>query len=260
MIKKFIIRKSPKFKEYKLKPVKPKVKQFTTEASMLRKEAAEKIARRAEYTSLEKGMLKIRSVADKMITAGTNKNMKRKIDKAGIQAFKTARAKGIRTLRKASDKLGVGIRQTGSAPKGSFRSKGVQSDFEAKQLGFAPREISAEMKDFYAGQRPAAQVKKFRKTISKVYTKFPKTFTGKQNKYGLPIISEKGKRGQLKSQYRANIRTELKQAKTDRDIFRSSTIQQEFKTKSGKRTYKTIRSPELKYDNFLKRYYRTKPI
>ncbi len=56
--------------------MKPKVKQFTTEASMLRKEAAEKIARRAEYTSLEKGMLKIRSVADKMITAGTNKNMK----------------------------------------------------------------------------------------------------------------------------------------------------------------------------------------
>tara|TARA_B100001939_G_C16756878_1_gene536563 strand:+ start:38 stop:769 length:732 start_codon:yes stop_codon:yes gene_type:complete len=243
MIKKFIIRKSPKFKEYKLKPVKPKVKQFTTEASMLRKEAAEKIARRAEYTSLEKGMLKIRSVADKMITAGTNKNMKRKIDKAGIQAFKTARAKGMRTLRKASDKLGVGIRQTGSAPKGSFRSKGVQSDFEAKQLGFAPREIGEEMKAFYAGQRPAAQVKKFRKTISKVY-KMPKGQL----------------RANLKSTYRARIKSELKQAKEDRNIFRSSTIQQEFKTKSGKRTYKTIRSPEIKYDNFLKRYYRTKPI
>ncbi len=166
----------------------------------------------------------------------------------------------MRTLRKASDKLGVGIRQTGSAPKGSFRSKGIQSDFEAKQLGFAPREVSEEMKAFYAGQRPAAQVKKFRKTISKVYTKFPKTFTGKRNKYGIPIISEKGKRGQLKSVYRANISAELKQAKEDRNIFRSSTIQQEFKTKSGKRTYKTIRSPELKYDNFLKRYYRTKPI
>ena len=243
MIKKFIIRKSPKFKEYKLKPVKPKLKQFTTEASMLRKEAAEKIARRAEYTSLEKGMLKIRSVADKMITAGTNKNMKRKIDKAGIQAFKTARAKGIRTLKKASDKLGVGIRQTGSAPKGSFRSKGVQSDFEAKQLGFAPRELSEEMKAFYAGQRPAAQVKKFRKTISKVY-KMPKGQL----------------RANLKYTYRARIKSELKQAKEDRNIFRSSTIQQEFKTKSGKRTYKTIRSPELKYDNFLKRYYRTKPI
>ena len=243
-MKKFIIRYSPKFKgTQKLKPYKPKIKKFTTEASMLRKEAAEKIARRAEYTSLEKGMLKIRSVADKMITAGTNKNMKRKIDKAGIQAFKTARAKGMRTLRKASDKLGVGIRQTGSAPKGSFRSKGVQSDFEAKQLGFPPRELGEEMKAFYAGQRPAAQVKKLRKTISKVY-KMPKSKL----------------RANLKATYRARISSELAQAKQDRNIFRRTTIQQEFKTKSGKRIYKTIRSPELKYDNFLKRYYRTKPI
>ena len=138
MIKKFIIRKSPKFKEYKLKPVKPKVKQFTTEASMLRKEAAEKIARRAEYSSLEKGMLKIRSVADKMIVAGTNKNMKRKIDKAGIQAFKTARAKGIRTLQKTSDKLGVGIRRFGSQKVKTLQKL---SDAEARELGFPPREV-----------------------------------------------------------------------------------------------------------------------
>ena len=82
-----------------------------------------------------------------------------------------------------------------------------------------------------------------RKTISKVY-KMPKGQL----------------RTNLKSAYRARIKSELKQAKEDRNIFRSSTIQQEFKTKSGKRTYKTIRSPELKYDNFLKRYYRTKPI
>ena len=138
MIKKFIIRKSPKFKEYKLKPVKPKVKQFTTEASMLRKEAAEKIARRAEYSSLEKGMLKIRSVADKMIVAGTNKNMKRKIDKAGIQAFKTARAKGVRTLQKTSDKLGVGIRRFGSQKVKTLQKL---SDAEARELGFPPREV-----------------------------------------------------------------------------------------------------------------------
>jgi hypothetical protein len=154
-MKKFIIRYSPKFKgTQKLKSFKPIEKKFTQEATSLRQEAAEKIARRAESRSLESGMQKIRAISMKLFKdtkfyktkPGTNFKVKtaqgkstlRRIDKAKTQAFKTARAKGVRTLQKTSDKLGIGIRRYGSQ-----KAKTLQklSDAEARELGFPPREV-----------------------------------------------------------------------------------------------------------------------
>ena len=155
-MKRFIIRGvSKKFKGVqKLKSFKPVEKKFTEQATSLRQEAAEKIARRAESRSLEAGMQKVRAISMKLFKdtkfyktkPGTNFKVKtaqgkstlKRIDKAKTQAFKTARAKGIRTLQKTSDKLGVGIRKFGSQ-----KTKTLQklSDKEARELGFPPREV-----------------------------------------------------------------------------------------------------------------------
>ena len=155
-MRKFIIRGvSKKFKGLqKVKSYKPVEKKFTEQAASLRQEAAEKIARRAESRSLESGMQKIRSISMKLFKdtkfytkkPGTNFKIKtaqgkstlKRIDKAKTQAFKTARAKGIRTLQKSSDKLGVGIRRFGNQ-----KTKTIQrlSDDEARELGFPPREV-----------------------------------------------------------------------------------------------------------------------
>ena len=154
-MRKFIIRYSSKFKgTQKLKSFKPIEKKFTQEATSLRQEAAEKIARRAESRSLESGMQKIRAISMKLFKdtkfyktkPGTNFKVKtaqgkstlRRIDKAKTQAFKTARSKGVRTLQKTSDKLGIGIRRYGSQKAKTFQKL---SDAEARELGFPPREV-----------------------------------------------------------------------------------------------------------------------
>ena len=147
--------KSKKFKGIeKLKSFKPIEKKFTEQATSLSQEAAEKIARRAESRSLEAGMQKVRAISMKLFKdtkfyktkPGTNFKLKtaqgkstlRRIDKAKTQAFKTARAKGIRTLQKTSDKLGVGIRRFGSQKVKTLQKL---SDAEARELGFPPREV-----------------------------------------------------------------------------------------------------------------------
>jgi hypothetical protein len=160
MVKKFtsVLLRLPKSKKFKgiekLKSFKPIEKKFTEQATSLRQEAAEKIARRAESRSLEAGMQKVRAISMKLFKdtkfyktkPGTNFKVKtaqgkstlRRIDKAKTQAFKTARAKGIRTLQKTSDKLGVGIRRFGSQKVKTLQKL---SDAEARELGFPPREV-----------------------------------------------------------------------------------------------------------------------
>ena len=160
MVKKFtsVLLKLPKSKKFKgiekLKSFKPIEKKFTEQATSLRQEAAEKIARRAESRSLEAGMQKVRAISMKLFKdtkfyktkPGTNFKVKtaqgkstlRRIDKAKTQAFKTARAKGLRTLQKTSDKLGVGIRRFGSQKVKTLQKL---SDAEARELGFPPREV-----------------------------------------------------------------------------------------------------------------------
>ena len=159
-MKKFtsVILRLPKSKKFKgverLKSFVPIEKKFTTEASMLRQEAASRFARGVEATSLESGMKKIRAISMKLFKdtkfytkkPGTNFKIKtaqgkstlKRIDKAKTQAFKTARAKGLRALQKRSDELGVGIKRFGSQKVKTLQKL---SDAEARELGFPPREV-----------------------------------------------------------------------------------------------------------------------
>jgi len=253
MITKFIIRKGAKFTGIKKLPAqtKPKIKTFTDEARLLRQHRVEKLARGTESKAMDIGLKRIRAKSLQLFGGNKIKTKQAKgiIQRGEIRAIKIARKKGIQTLESKSTKLSVPIRRFGSQ---KTKARIGVSESEAKTLGFAPREMSSEMKSFYAKGTPSSLVKKNRKTLSKVYTKFPKQFvidkkTGsvKRNKWNIPVISGKGKRGQLKSHYRAAAKSELKQAKIDRSIWRDTTIQKQ--SKSGR--WKTIWSqpkPEYK--------------
>ena len=207
---------------------KPKPTQFTDEARLLRQHRAEKLARGTEYKAIDVGLKRIRAQSLKLFGANRIQTKKAKgiIQRGEIRAIKIARKKGVQTLETKSTKLKVPIRRFGSQ---KTKARIGVSESEAKTLGFAPREMSAEMKSFYAKGTPSALVKKHRKTLSKIYAK-PKSWK---------------QRSKLKSHYRAAAKSELKQAKIDRAIWRDTTIQKQ--SKSGKwKTVWTQPKPEYK--------------
>ena len=168
------------------------------------------------------------------------------------RAYTLSKKRGMRALEKTSKKLDVNIKRLGVQGKGSrFTDKQWLSAHEAKELGFPPKVVSADMKAFYAKQKPLAQAKFARKTLSKIY-KQPKSWK---------------KRSDLIKHYKGVAKAELKQAQIDRQIFRDTTVQKitgttTFYRKGGKKVTKdikkTIWSPELKQDILTKRYYRTR--
>ena len=231
MITKFIIRKGAKFTGIKKLPAqtKPKLKTFTDEARLLRQHRAEKLARGTEYKAMDVGLQRIRAKSLQLF--GSNKIKTKQaqgiIKRGEIRAIKIARKKGIQTLESKSTKLSVPIRRFGSQ---KTKARIGMSESEGRILGFAPREMSSEMKAFYAKGKPSALVKKHRTTLSKVY---------KMKKSKL--------RANLKHHYRTAAKSELKQAKIDRSIWRDTTIQKQ--SKSGK--WKTIwQQPKKEYKKF----------
>ena len=269
-----------------------KNKELSLTSSIAKQDKASRVASHIEHRTLREGLKRIRAKnisifgtsGYKVKKAGTNFSIKTPKAKKAIKSFNKAatkvtiiaRKKGEKAYEAASKKLGVGRRFYGvRKPK-----QGFMDAHERKMTGQAPAILSESMKDFYAGQRPSALLKKHRGTLSKVYTNFPKKFvedtTGniKLNKWGIARISGGGKRGQLKSHYRTVAKSELKQAKIDRDIFRDSTVQKI----TGEKTFwrkggyvskprkvsipmtKTVMQPEKTYDVTTKRWKRTKPI
>ena len=231
MITKFIIRKGAKFTGIKKLPAqtKPKIKTFTDEARLLRQHRAEKLARGTEFKAMDVGLKRIRAQSLKLFGGNKIKTKQAKgiIQRGEIRAIKIARKKGIQTLDKQSSKLSVPIRRFGSQ---KTKARVGVSESEAISLGFAPREMSAEMKSFYSKGKPSALVKKHRSTLSKVYKMKPSKL-----------------RSHLKHHYRTAAKSELKQAKVDRSYFRSDTIQKQ--TRSGK--WKTIwQKPKKEYKKF----------
>ena len=231
MITKFIIRKGAKFTGIKKLPAqtKPKLKTFTDEARLLRQHRAEKLARGTEYKAMDVGLQRIRAKSLQLF--GSNKIKTKQaqgiIKRGEIRAIKIARKKSIQTLESKSAKLSVPIRRFGSQ---KTKARIGMSESEGRILGFAPREMSSEMKAFYAKGKPSALVKKHRTTLSKVY---------KMKKSKL--------RANLKHHYRTAAKSELKQAKIDRSIWRDTTIQKQ--SKSGK--WKTIwQQPKKEYKKF----------
>jgi hypothetical protein len=130
--------------------------------------------------------------------------------RALARAFTLSQKRGMRALEKSSKKLDVNIKRFGVQGKGSrFTDTQWISAREAQELGFPPKVVSAEMKAFYAKQKPLAQAKFARKTLSKIY-KQPKSWK---------------KRSGLIRHYRGVAKTELQQAKMDRQILSDTTVQ-----------------------------------
>ena len=223
-------------KTIKLKPQsKPKLKKFTAQDSLFRQETAGKIARRVETRSHLNLTKKVESAFQRTISKPKKANqfaaLVKQKQRALTKAFTLSQKRGYSALEKSSTKLNVGIRRFGSKKTKSYA--GI-SPSEARQLGFPPKEVSAEMKAFYTKGSPKAQLKKYRATLSKIYAS-PKSWKQRSN---------------LKSVYRARAKAELGAAKVDRSIFRGTTVQKQ--TKSG--SWKTIHSPEKTFDVRTKRW------
>ena len=240
---------------------------ISTSANIARQDKAAKVGRIVEERSLREGLKRIRAkslsifgtsgyktkkiftaqqIAKQPKLAGANYSIKtakakraiKAYDKAAAKVYKISRAKGLKAYDKASTKLGVGQRRY-SARK---RQTAFTSDAERRLTGMPPVEYTADMKSFH-GVRPAEMVRRHRKTLSKIYTQ-PKDWK---------------KRSSLIRHYRGAAKTELKQAKIDRNLFREQSVQlQTGTTRKGKPIWKTIRSPEKVYDVHTKRWKRTK--
>ena len=240
---------------------------LSTSASIARQDKASRVASHIEHRSLREGLRRIRAKSLSIFgtkghyekVPGTNfkrisakgKRAKAAFIKAGEKVTLISKRKGLKVYDKASTKLGVSQRRF-SARK---RQTAFTSDYERKITGMPPVEYTADMKSFH-GVRPAEMVRRHRASLSKIYSK-PKSWR---------------KRKDLITHYRTAAKTELKQAKMDRNIFRDESVQQitgwkELTTKGGyvsprrkviRPITKTIRSPELKQDIRTKRWYRTK--
>lgn len=300
-----IIRKHGPFKVKKLKPFnKPKSepykaplsydakfksiiinknKELSLTSSIAKQDKASRVASHIEHRTLREGLKRIRAknisifgtsgykvkkvhtskqVSIQPKLAGTNYSIKTPKAKKAIKSFNKAatkvtiiaRKKGEKAYEAASKKLGVGRRFYGvRKPK-----QGFMDAHERKMTGQAPAILSESMKDFYAGQRPSTLLKKHRATLSKIYQN-PKSWRQRA-----PLIRH----------YKNVAKSELKQAKIDRDIFKDSTAQKII----GEKTFwrkggyvskprkvsipmtKTVMQPEKTYDVVLKRWKRTKPI
>ena len=231
-----------------------KKREISLTSSIARQDKAARVASHIEHRSLREGLRRIRAKSlsifgtkghyDKV--PGTNfkrisakgKRAKAAFTKASTKVTLISHKKGLKAYTTASTKLGVGKRRYGSVKRKSI----FTSDAERRLTGMPPVEYTAGMKSFH-GVRPAEMVKRHRKTLSTIYTK-PKSWK---------------KRSSLISHYRGSAKSELKQAKIDRSIFRDTTVQmQSGTTRKGKEIWKTIRSPEKTYDIVTKRWIRTK--
>ena len=218
-----------------------------------KRDIASAIARRRETRSHIALTKKVEDAYKRTIAkpqkANQLKQLQAKKTRALTRAFTLSQKRGMKTLEKTSKKLDVNIKRFGSQRTKSYA--GI-SPSEAKQLGFPPKEVSSEMKAFYAESKPKALTKRYFKTYQKVKEKF---YPGK-------------KRSELKAFWKGKVKAELKQAKIDRAIFRDTTVQKATSnytvwTKPGfvskpkpviRTRYKTISSPEKTFDVYTKRW------
>ena len=260
---------------------KSREQSFTS--SIARQDKASRVASYIEHRTLREGLKRIRAKnisifgtsgykVKKVHTSqqllkqpklvGTNYSVKtpkatkaiKSFNKAATKVTVIARKKAEKAYEVASTKLGVGRRFYGvRKPK-----QGFMDAHERKMTGQPPAILSEGMKDFYAGQKPFALVKKHRSTLSKIYQS-PKSWRQRA-----PLIRH----------YKNVAKSELKQAKIDRNILRDTTVQKI----TGEKTFwrkggyiskprkvsipmtKTVMQPEKTYDVVLKRWLRTKPI
>ena len=155
------------------------------------------------------------------------KRLIKKFPGQGVRAHKLAQLKGLKKVKALSERHGIkGITSIKDRPSTFYKAKkgsGLPKGMDYESMGWAPAaELSAEAKAVKAAQAPKALVKKYFKTYQKVKTK-PKSWK---------------KRTEVKSFWRAKVKSELKVAKLDRAVYRTQTVQK-YNPKTGK--YQTIR-------------------
>jgi len=171
-------------------------------------------------------------VKEKILQAGrttekvTFERLIKKFPKQKIKAFKLAQLKGVKKVKSLGKRYNIqGLFSVKDRPSTFYKAKkgsGLPKGMTYESMGWAaPAELSAEALAVKRTQAPKALLKKHRASLSKIY-KTPKTWI---------------KRAELKSFYKAKAKIELKQAKVDRTIFRTQTVQK-LDPKTGK--YKTI--------------------
>ena len=227
MITKFIIRGvSKKFKGVQKLPAqkKPNLKKFTAQDSLFRQETAGKIARRVETRSHINLTKKVESAFQRTISKPKKANqftaLVKQKQRALTRAFTLSQKRGKSALQKSSTKLNVGIRRFGSQKTKSYA--GI-SPSEARQLGFPPKEVSAEMKAFYAKGRPIVKLRKIRSGFGTKADPLNRTTLDKI--YAMP---KSAKKSNIKSQWRAKAKGEIKAAKLDRLAKQYQTVEKQF--------------------------------
>ena len=227
MITKFIIRGvSKKFKGVQKLPAqrKPNLKKFTAQDSLFRQETAGKIARRVETRSHLNLTKKVESAFQRTISKPKKANqfsaLVKQKQRALTKAFTLSQKRGKSALQKSSTKLNVGIRRFGSQKTKSYA--GI-SPSEARQLGFPPKEVSAEMKAFYSKGKPIVKLRKIRSGFGTKADPLNRTTLDKI--YAMP---KSAKRSNIKSQWRAKAKGEIKAAKLDRLAKQYQTVEKQF--------------------------------
>ena len=154
----------PKSKTFKINPKHTRLHGDP----IAKRDMASSIARRTEARShialskkVESGFL--RTAYHKKL--GQFPKLFKQRKRALARAFTLSKKRGMRSLEKTSKKLDVNIEKFGVQEPGSRWDANMVtrvSTSEAKALGFPPKEISSDMKAFYAGQKPLAKARRIR--------------------------------------------------------------------------------------------------
>jgi hypothetical protein len=227
-----------------------RLKKFVKRGGKIKKLPAQKAHKQFMGTPAPSAELHSIGVKETILKAGRTtekisfKRLLKKFPGQGVKAHKLAQLKGVKKVKSLGKRYNVqGLFSVKDRPKTFYKTKkgsGLPKGMTLQEMGWAPAaELSAEATAVKAAQSPKALTKRYFKTYQKIKTK-PKSWT---------------KRASLKQHYRTKVKSELKLAKIDRAIYRSKTVQK-YNPKTGK--YKTIWSPEKKYDVVSKRWTRTR--
>ena len=154
------------------------------------------------------------------------RRLTKKYPKQARKAHKLAQLKGLKKVESLGKRHGVeGLFSVKDKPRSYFKTKkgGLPRGVTLEEMGWAPSApLSAEAIAVKRAQSPKALLKKHRATLTKIY-RAPKSWKP---------------RAELKRHYRTKAKMELGQAKVDRAIFRTQSVQK-LDPKTG--MYKTIR-------------------
>lgn len=219
------------FKNIAQKFAKDRTKLFAD--PIAKRDMAAQIARRVEEKSH-------RSLTKKVETAFARAALKpsktkkfpslvKQKTRALTKAFTLSQKRAISSFKKTTTKLGVTPSGVKDRPEKYYRLKkrGLPEGMTTRQMGWAPEDpLSEAQKAFYSKSKsPMSKIKRYRKTLSKIYEK-PQSWK---------------QRSDLKSLYRAKAKSEIGLAKLERSVYRDTTIQKQTgKTRKGKPIWKTI--------------------